>query len=90
MYMGYIYKYIYIYNIYICCIHISNAAYISYKFRSINWLPTKVRVHQCINPITFKFVNNSCPIYLNEIFEFAPHSRIDKRNSFAKLKHLFC
>ena len=27
--------------------------------------------------------------YLNEIFEFAPHCRIDTRNSFAKLKHLF-
>ena len=29
------------------------------EFRSKNWLPTKKRVHQCINVTTFKFVNNS-------------------------------
>ena len=39
------------------------------EFRSINWLPTKERVHQCINAIFFKFVNQNCPFYLNEIFE---------------------
>ena len=60
------------------------------EFRSINWLPTKERVHQCIIAITFKFVNNNCLIYLNEIFEFAPHCRIYTRNSFAKPKQPFC
>ena len=55
-------------------------------FRLINWLPTSKRVDQCINTITFKFVNNTCPYYLKEIFEFAPHCRIDTRNKFAKLK----
>ena len=29
-------------------------------FRSINLLPTKERVHQCINAVTFKFANNNC------------------------------
>ena len=38
------------------------------------------------NVITFKFINNTCPYYLKEIFEFAPHCRIDTRNKFAKLK----
>ena len=55
-------------------------------FRLINWLPTSKRVDQCINTITFKFVNNTCPYYLKEMFEFAPHCRIDTRNKFAKLK----
>ena len=55
------------------------------KFRSINWLPTNEKVHQCIHAIIFKFVNNSCPFYLNEIFEFALHCRIDTRNSFARV-----
>ena len=59
------------------------------EFRSIDWLPTKERVHQCINTITFKFFNKNCSFYLNEIFEFAPHCRIDTRNSFAKLKQPF-
>ena len=30
-------------------------------FRLINWLPTNKRVDQCINTITFKFVNDTCP-----------------------------
>ena len=38
------------------------------EFRSINWLPTKERVHHCINAITSKFFNNNRPFYLNEIF----------------------
>ena len=60
--------------------HISLAA-----FKSINCLPTKERVYQYINAITFIFR----PFYLNEIFEFAPRCRIDTQNSFAKLKHPF-
>ena len=55
-------------------------------FRLINWLPTSKQVDQCINTITFKFFNNTCPYYLKEVFEFAPHCRIDTRNKFTKLK----
>ena len=55
-------------------------------FRLINWLPTSKRVDQGINNITFKFVSNTCIHYLKEIFEFAPHCRIDTKNKFAKLK----
>ena len=55
-------------------------------FRLINWLPTSKRVDQCINTITFKFVNNTCTHYLKEIFGFATHCRTDTRNMFAKLK----
>ena len=58
-------------------------------FRSINWLPTKNRVNHCINTITFKFANNTCPYYLKEIFEFARHCRINLINKFAKLKSPF-
>ena len=72
------------------CLRLDKMQHISLtEFRSINWLPTKERVHQCINAITFKFVNKNCPFYLNEIFEFAPHCRTDTRNSFARLKHSF-
>ena len=72
------------------CLRLNKMLHISLaEFRSINWLPTKERVHQCINAISFKFVNKNCPFYLNEIFEFAPHCRIDTRNSLAKLKHPF-
>ena len=64
--------------------------YISSKeFESINWLPVYKRVHQCINAITFKFVNNACPHYLNEVYEYAPLCRIESRRNFAKLKFSF-
>ena len=55
-------------------------------FRLINWLPTSKRVDQCINIITLKFINNTCPYCLKEIFGFAPHCGIDTRIKFAKLK----
>ena len=56
------------------------------NFRLINWSPSSKRVDQCINTITFKCVNNNCPYYLKEVFEFARHCRIDTRNKFAQLK----
>ena len=60
------------------------------EFRLINWLPNSKRVDQCINPITDNFFNNTCPFYLNKIFEFAPHYRIGTRNNIFKLKNPFC
>ena len=59
------------------------------EFRLINWLPAFKRVDQCINTISYNFVNNTFPYYLNEIFEFAPHRRIGIRIKFSKLKNLF-
>ena len=62
------------------CLRLDKMQHISLtEFRSINWLPTKERVHQCINGITSS-------LSINEIFQFAPHCRVDTRNSFAKRK----
>ena len=47
------------------------------------------KVHQCLNAITFKFVNNACPYYLNEVYEDAPQCRIESRCNFPKLKISF-
>ena len=58
----------------------------SKEFESINWLPDNKRVHQCKNAITFKFVNNVCPHYLNDVYEYASQCRIEPRSNFAKLK----
>ena len=60
------------------------------ELKLIKCLPSSKRVDQRINTITYNFVNNTCPYYLNEFFEFAPNCRIDTRNSFFKLKDLFC
>ena len=54
-------------------------------FRLKNWLLTSKIVDQCINTNTFNFVNKTCPYYLKEMFEFAPHCRKDTRNKLAKL-----
>ena len=69
------------------CLRLEKMHHVSAEdFRLINWFPTSKRVNQCIYPITFKFVNNTFPYYLKEIFEFAPHCRIDTRDKFAKLR----
>ena len=40
------------------CLRLDKMQHISLaEFRQINWLPTKERVYQYINAITFKFVN---------------------------------
>ena len=69
------------------CLKLDKRHHISSKaFESINWLPVNERVHQCINAITFKFVNHACSIYLNEVYEYVPQYRIESRSDFAKLK----
>ena len=69
------------------CLKLDKRHYISGKeFESINWLPVSKRVYQCINAITFKFVNNACPHYLSELYEYVPQCRIESRSNFAKLK----
>ena len=75
-------------NKYICfCLKLSKMYCISGIYNS---LPTSKRVDQCMNTITYNFVNNTCPYDLNEIFEFPPHCRTGTRNNFAKLKNPFC
>ena len=75
----------------IFCLRLDKMHHISeVDFRSINWLPTSKRTDQCIKTIPFKFVNNTCPHHLKEIFEFDPDCTIYSRNKFAKLKIPFC
>ena len=72
------------------CLKVYKRHHISSKeSESINWLPVYKRVHQFINVITFKFLNNACPHYLNEVYECAPQCRIESRSNFAKLRFLF-
>ena len=69
------------------CLKLGQRHHISSKeFESINWLLVNKRVHQCINIMTFTFVNNACPHYLNEVYEYASQWRIESRSNFTKLK----
>ena len=69
------------------CLKLDKTHHISSKeFESINRLSVHKSVYQCINAITFKFVNNSCLHYLNEVYELTPQCRIESRSNFAKLR----
>lgn len=58
------------------------------EFKSINWVPSKERNHQCVYAIKFKFVKDNCRFYLNEIFEFTSLCRINTKDSFESLSAL--
>ena len=64
--------------------HISNE-----HFHKLNWLPINQRFQQCVTSTVFKFVQNKCPAYMNEVFRPAENMRINTRNSFLKLNHPF-
>ena len=55
-------------------------------FATINWLPVDQRVQQSLNVTVFKYVNNACPYYMKEVFEYAWQDRISLRNNYARLK----
>ena len=56
------------------------------EFGTLNWLPVTDRFNHFINSIVFKYVNDQCPNYLNEVFQIAPENNIQIRGSFLKLK----
>ena len=68
------------------CLQLDKMSHISQKeFETINWLPIKERYNQCVNSIAFKYFDNQCPHYLNEVFMKAPESSSSLRNSYQKL-----
>ena len=46
--------------------HISNE-----NFHKLNCLPINQRFQQCVTSTGFKFVQNKCPVYMNEVFRLA-------------------
>ena len=42
-------------------------AHISKKNQSLDWLPIKERLNECINSIAFKYFYNQCLQYFNEV-----------------------
>ena len=72
------------------CLQLDKMLHISRKeFVTINWLPIKERYNQCVNSIVFKYFDNQCPHYLNEVVLKAPESRSLLRNSYQKLQQPF-
>ena len=56
------------------------------KFEHLNWLPVTYRFKQCVNTIIFKYFNEQCPNYLNEVFDVTVENNFQLRGSFQKLK----
>ena len=72
------------------CLHLDKMTHISYKeFETLNWLPVTERFNECINSIVFKYFNDQCPNYPNEVFQTAPENSIQIRGSFLTLKCAF-
>ena len=74
-------------NAYIFALQLDKMTHIFHKeYRTLTWLPVTERFNECINSIVFKYVNDQCPTYINEVFQIAPENNIQTRGSFLKLK----
>ena len=61
--------------------------HISYEvLERLNWLPVTYRIKRCVNAIVFKYFNEQCSNYLNEVFDVAVENNFQLRGSFQKLK----
>ena len=52
----------------------------------MSWLPVMHRSKQCVNAIVFKYFNEQCPNYLNEVLDVAIENNFQLRGNFQKLK----
>ena len=69
------------------CFHLDKLKHIFHEeFERLNWLPVTYRFKKCVNSIVFKYFNEQCPNYLNEVFDVAIESNFQVRSSFQKLK----
>ena len=69
------------------CLRLDKMTHKSHKeFETLNFLPVTERFNQCINSIVFKYVNDQCPNYLNEVCRRALENNIQTRGNFQKLK----
>ena len=58
-------------------------------FKAISWLPVNQRVQQSLNVVFFKYVNNVCPDYMKEAFDYASKGRISWKYNYARLQVSF-
>ena len=69
------------------CLQLNKLSDISQKkIETINCFPIKERYNKCLNSIPFKYVDNQCPHYLDEVFMKASESSSSLRNSHQKLQ----
>ena len=72
------------------CLLLNKKSHISQKeFETVNWLPIKERYNQCANSVAFKYFDNQCTHYLNEVFMKAPEYRSLLRSSYQNRQQPF-
>ena len=70
------------------CLKLQSREHVSNEhFGKLNRLP--IRSQQCVTFTVFKFVQNKCPAYMNELFRSAENMRINTRNGCLNLNHPF-
>ena len=69
------------------CLQLDKLKHISHEdSERLNWFPVTYSFKQCVNTIAFKYFNEQCPNYLNEVFDVAVENNFQLRGSFQKLK----
>ena len=69
------------------CLLLDKLKHISHEeLECLNWLPVTYRFKQCFKSTVFKYFNEQCPNYLNEVFDVATEGNFQLRSSFQKLK----
>ena len=64
------------------CLRLDKLKHISHEeFERLNWLPVTHRFKQFVISIVFKYFNEQCPNYLNEVFGVAIESNFQLRNN---------
>ena len=64
------------------CLQLDKLKHISHEeIERLNWLPVTYRFKQCVNTIAFKYFNEQCLNYLNEVFDFAIENNFLLRGS---------
>ena len=73
------------------CLQLDKLKHVSHgEFEHLNWLQVTYRFKKCVNAIIFKYFNEQCHNYLNEVFDVTIENNFQLRGSFQKLKCSFC
>ena len=72
------------------CLQLDKLKHVSHgEFEHLNWLQVTYRFKKCVNAIIFKYFNEQCHNYLNEVFDVTIENNFQLRGSCQKLKCLF-
>ena len=69
------------------CWQLDKLKHVSHEeLERLNWLPVTDRFKECVNSMVFKYFNEQCPNYINEVFDVTTESNFQLKSSFQRLK----